>query len=52
MVLTFESALSPETGGPFQLACLITLLAIDLFCGLLFPIYETLYYLRYYKNRR
>lgn len=52
MVQSFALALSPETGGPFQFTCLTLLLLIDLFCGLLFPIYETLYYLRYYRYKR
>lgn len=36
----------------FQLACSILLVVLDICCGLLHPIYETLFYLRYNKHRR
>jgi hypothetical protein len=36
----------------FMISCNILLLVIDICCGLLHPIYETLFYLRHYKNRK
>ena len=41
-----------EATGPMQIACSVFLLAIDIICGLIIPIYETLFYLRYYRQRK
>lgn len=38
--------------GLFQISCSILLLVLDICCGLCYPIYETLFYLRYYKQRK
>lgn len=35
-----------------QLSCSVFLLIIDIVCGLVIPIYETLFYLRYYRYRK
>ena len=35
-----------------QLACSLFLIFIDIFCGLMIPIYETLFYLRYYRHKK
>ena len=35
-----------------QVACSLFLIVIDILCGLVIPIYETLYYLRYYRQRK
>ncbi len=35
-----------------QLACGLLLLAIDILCGLIIPIFETLFYLRLYRNTK
>ncbi len=35
-----------------KIVCSTFLFIIDIFCGLLIPIYETLFYLRYYRNRK
>lgn len=36
----------------FQIACSILLFLMDICCGLLHPIYETLFYIRYYRQRK
>ncbi len=36
----------------FQYLCSIFLFAIDIFCGLIIPVYETMFYLRYYKLKK
>ena len=41
-----------STGGPFQVACAVFLFLIDIVCGLVIPIYETLFYLRNYRARK
>ena len=41
-----------ESTGPMQVACILFLVVIDILCGLVIPIYETLFYLRYYRQRR
>ena len=35
-----------------QLLCSLFLIFIDIFCGLIIPIYETLFYLRYYRHKK
>ena len=35
-----------------QLLCSFLLILIDVFCGLIIPIYETLFYLRYYRHKK
>ena len=51
MAQSLAEALSFETGGPFQLLCLVMLFALDILCGLIIPIYETLYQLRCYRQQ-
>lgn len=38
--------------GPLQATCGLLLFVIDIICGLLIPIYETLFYLRFYRSRK
>jgi len=35
-----------------QTSCLVLLMVMDIVCGLIIPVYETLYYLRYYRATR
>jgi|LauGreDrversion4_2_1035121.scaffolds.fasta_scaffold533833_2 hypothetical protein len=49
MVQSLGEALA---GGPMQTSCLVFLVVIDIVCGLIIPIYETLYHLRNYRVAR
>ncbi len=41
-----------DSTGPMQVACALFLVVIDILCGLVIPIYETLFYLRVYRQRK
>ena len=40
------------SSGPMQFSCALFLFFLDIVCGLIIPIYETLFYLRYYRSRK